>query len=186
MRYYEIRDDIYYPGRWYLDSIMGIEDSWQFVYGNKVNASQLPSKISIDIYKEGYTMDYTTNEAFNIPIVSERFRMQLSGVKNLQFIPLSIQNKNVDGQYYIMVVTTKLDCVDEGLSVFGKFLEDDPIRPDLAGDYSWFTKLIIDKAKTNNLDVFRINKAETYLIVSERIKAALDDIDATGIIYSEV
>jgi hypothetical protein len=39
-----------------------------------------------------------------------------------------------------MVVTGKLDCVNEELSVFGKLVENDPIRPDKAGHYSWFTK----------------------------------------------
>jgi hypothetical protein len=85
-----------------------------------------------------------------------------------------------------MVVTNKLDSVDEKLSEFGKFVENDPVRPDLAGHYSWFTNLKVDKGKINSEDIFRIEKAEYYLIVSERIKAALEDIRASGLKFTEV
>lgn len=186
MRYYELRDDIYYPERWYLGDIVEIEDNWQFIYGNKLNEITLPKELHIEVYRDGRPMDYTTSEAYSVPLISERIKMQLGGVKDLQFIPVTIKDKKVDLKYFIMVVTIVLDCVNEELSVFGKFVENDPIRPDKAGHYSWFTKLIVDKAKAKEKDIFRLNKTASYLIVSERIKAAMEDIGATGVKFTEV
>lgn len=186
MKYYEIRDDVYYPNRWHLDDVIEAEDNWQFIYGNKIDESTLPEKLHIGIYQDGRPMDYTTNGAYSVPIVSERIKTQLGEVKGLQFIPVEIVGKEVELRYFIMVVTSKLDCVNEEFSVFGKFVENDPIRPDKAGHYSWFTKLIVDPAKINGKDVFRIEKAAGNVIVSERVKAAMEDINATGIKFIEV
>ena len=186
MKYYELRDNVYYPERWHLGDITGAEDNWQFIYGNKVDETLLPKDLHVEIYQDGKPMDYTTNEAYSVPIASESIKAQLGGVKGLQFIPVTIEGKKVDLELFIMVITKKLDCVNEELSEFGKFVENDPIRPDLAGHYSWFTKLIVDPAKINGEDIFRIEKAAGNLIVSERIKAAMEDINATGVTFTEV
>ncbi len=186
MKYYEIRDDVYYSGRWHLGNIIEIEDNWQFIYGKKIVESTLPEELHISIYQDGKPMDYTTNGAFSVPIVSERIKLQLGGVKDLQFIPIKIEGKKLDLEYFIMIVASKLDCVNEELSEFGKFVENDPIRPDKAGHYSWFVKLVVDPSRIKGEDIFRIDKTASYIIVSERVKAALEDICATGITFSEV
>jgi hypothetical protein len=186
MKYYELRDDTYSPLRWHLGDIIEVEDNWQFIYGNKIDETLLTKDLHVEIYQDGNPMDYTTNGAFSVPIVSERIKAQLGGVKDLQFIPITIEGKEVDLKFFIMVVTSKLDCVNEELSEFGKFVEDDPIRPDLAGHYSWFTKLIVAPAKINGEDIFRIEKAAGNLIVSERVKIAMEDINATGVTFTEV
>jgi hypothetical protein len=85
-----------------------------------------------------------------------------------------------------MVITNKRDCVNEELSLFGKFKENDPVRPDLAGHYSWFSKLIMEPTKTNHSDIFRINKGENYIIVSENIKQTFENIQASGAKFIEV
>jgi hypothetical protein len=186
MKYYELRDDVNYPERWYLGDIVEVEDSWQFTSGNKIDEILLPRELHIRIYQEGKPMDYTATEAYSIPIVSVRIKAQLDGARGLQFVPVRIEGKECGSDFFIMVVTNKLDSVDEKLSEFGKFVENDPVRPDLAGHYSWFTNLKVDKGKINSEDIFRIEKAEYYLIVSERIKAALEDIRASGLKFTEV
>jgi hypothetical protein len=184
MRYYRLSDEINYPERWYLGDIT--EDDWLFVNGQKVNEGQFGVNICIDLYQDGEPMDYTTNEAYSVPIVSQRIRNQLAGVQSLQFIPVKINGKEVNSTYFIMVVTSKKNCVNEELSEFGKFVENDPIRPDLAGQYSWFSKLVIDRGKINGEEVFRVDKAANYLIVSERIKEAIEEINSTGVKFTEV
>jgi hypothetical protein len=185
MKYFRLADDVYFPSRWYLGDIID-EDNWQFVYGGKIDEMLLPSQLYIELYQDGIAMDYTTNEAFSVPIISERIKMQLGGIKGLQFIPVTLKDKKVDLKHFIMIVTATLDCVDEELSEFGKFVDNDPVRPDLSGHYSWFTKLIINPAKLNGEDIFRIDKAEHYLVVSERVKTAIEEIDATGVLFSPV
>ncbi len=186
MKYYELREDIYYPKRWYLGDILEITDNWELIYGKKTDEKLFIKELHIKLYKDGTPMDYTTNEAYSVPIVSERIKKQLGFVNGLQFIQVTIENKKLDLKYFIMVVTNKIDCVNEELSVFGKFMENDPVRPDLAGHYSWFTTLIIDPAKINGADVFRINKSENKLIISERLKRAIETVDVSGIKFIEV
>ena len=186
MKYYELSDNVYYPERWYLGDVIEVDDNWQFIYGETIGESLLAKDLHMEVYQDGNQMDYTTNEAYSVPIVSERIKTQIEGIKGLQFIPVTITDKEVDLKYFIMVVANKLDCVNEKLSVFGKFVENDPIRPDKAGHYSWFTKLIIDKEKVKGEDIFRIDKAASYLVVSERIKEDIEDINATGVKFAEV
>jgi hypothetical protein len=186
MKYYRLLDDINFNGRWYLGEIIDTDDNWQFTIGQKVNELSFDGDLHIDLYKDGKAMDYTTNEAYSVPIVSEQIKLELSSINGLQFIPVKVNGKEVVGSYYVMIVTKKKSCVNEELSEFGKFVENDPIRPDKAGHYSWFTKLIIDPALATGEDIFRIDKAELYLVVSERVKEAMENINATGTKFIEV
>jgi hypothetical protein len=184
MKYYQLIDDINFPQRWYLGDIIGTEDNWQFTEGQEVNESLCKESLHILIYQDGQPMDYTIG-SFSVPIVSERVKIQLGGIKNLQFIPVIIKDRKLDSKYFIMVVTSSIGCVNEALSEFGKFVKDDPVRPDLAGQYSWFTKLIVDPSETNGEDIFRIDKTRSYLVVSERVKDALEDANITGVKFIE-
>ena len=186
MKYYQLTDDINFPHRWYLGEIIDAEDNWQFILNGKVDESSLKIPFHIRVYQDGLSTDYTENGAFNIPIVSERVKLQLGGIENLQFIPVVIEGKRTDLGYFIMVVGIKLDCVDEKLSEFGKFAVNDPVRPDLAGQYSWFTKLIIDPQRVNGENIFRIGRTSSYLVVSEKVKDAFEDIGVTGAKFIEV
>lgn len=186
MKYYELRDDVNYCQRWHLGNISDIDDNWMFVYGEPVNENLLPRELHIEIQEDGIPMDFTTNGAFSVPVVSNKIKMQLGGIKGLQFIPVKMGKNMLNSEYYILVVGNKLDCVNEKLSEFGKFKKDDPVRPDKAGHYSWFTKLIVDHSRINGNDIFRIDKGENYLVVSERVKLAMEDVNITGAIFVEV
>lgn len=186
MKYYRLIDDINYFQRWYLGDIIEVEDNWQFTDGRYLDEYTTTDQLHVSIKQDGKPMDYTTTEAYNVPIVSGRIKAQLSQFDGLQFIPVRIEGKEVDFGYFIMIVTNRKSFVNEDLSEFGKFVENDPVRPDKAGYYSWFTKLILDREKVNGEDVFRIEKAETYLIISEKVKKAMEDIKATGIKFIEV
>ena len=105
MRYYRLLDDINYPERWYLGDIT--EDDWLFTNGQKVDELQLGSNLCIALYQDGEPMDYTTNEAFSVPIVSQRIRTQLGDIHGLQFIHVKINAKEVNSNYFIMVATSK-------------------------------------------------------------------------------
>jgi hypothetical protein len=42
----------------------------------------------------------------------------------------------VDGDYFVMIIETQIDCIDEIRSELDRFQENDPVRSDLAGEYS--------------------------------------------------
>jgi hypothetical protein len=186
MKYFRLIDDINFPQRWYLGDILETDDNWQFINGHKINDKLLPEKLSVLVYLDGKPMDFTTNEAYCVPIVSSRFKKQLEGIDGLQFLPVTVKGNLYELSYFIMVVTNKKNYINEELSEFSKFVENDPIRPDKAGHYSWFSKLVIDPSKLKGEDVFRVDKGELYLVVSQKIKEAIEEINATGTVFIEV
>lgn len=179
MKYYRLQDDINYPNRWYLGTIINDDDNWKYVIGDNIDnySSELEAKVSQD----GSEMDYTITNAYSVPIVSERIKNQLYNLSDIQFIPLKIVGRKSDLKYFIMVVANKIDCIDETKSKFNKFEVNDPVRPDLAGHYRGFFRLVLDESRIEGKDVFRINKAENYLIISDRVKEALQNISASGV-----
>lgn len=182
MRYYELYEDVYFPNRWHLGDI-NVDDNWQFVEGKAVDKNLLPPNLSVEVSTHGTCLDYTTNGAFSVPVISEKIKNQLGDIKGVQFIPVTIDTVS---NYFLMAITQKINCLNEELSVFEKFTENDPIRPDLAGHYSCISKLVVDSSKVNGENIFRIDKAEHFLIVSEKVKNAIEDINASGVKFLEV
>lgn len=78
-------------------------------------------------------------------------------------------------------------CIDESRSEFDKFTEDDPVRPDLAGQYSSVPKLIIDpKLIPPDAHFFRIQDWEVALLVSEAVKDAMERVGCVGATFTDV
>ena len=65
---------------------------------------------------------------------------------------------------FLMIIETQIDCVDEERSDFDKYDFDDPVRPDLAGNYRSFFNLVVDPARIGPHHVFRLKK---YLNLSK-------------------
>ena len=59
-------------------------------------------------------------------------------------------------------------------------------RPDKVGKYRHLGDLTIDSSRTNGHHIFRIRDWEIALIVSERVKDALNGIDDLGIVFQAV
>ncbi|WP_447971890.1 imm11 family protein [Nitrospira sp. M1] len=72
-----------------------------------------------------------------------------------------------------MVIKKSVDCVDENKSEFQKFEQNDPVRPDKAGEYRAFMKLRLDANKIVDVAIFRLAKFETAIIINEHIKSNL-------------
>lgn len=88
----------------------------------------------------------------------------------------------------IMVIEPKVECVDESRSEFKLLTPDDPVRPDLAGEYSGFFKLVIDKAKASasGHSIFRVARFNVAIIVSAQMKSAIETAKCTGTEFAEV
>lgn len=181
MNFYRLKDDVEYPDRWYLGDIRGA-DNWDLL----TIAHEVNRKLEVDLYKDGNEMDFTLTEVYGVPIVSSRVEKLLRGISNIVFIPLIIRNKICKYQYFAMVIPSIVDCVDEDNSEFHNFIVNDPVRPDKAGEYRAFKKLRLRSNGIHDIDLFRLKKFETALIVSERVKIILEKIDATGLDLSSV
>jgi len=182
MNYYRLSDDINYPNRWYLGEI-NIDDNWILTLGKPVDGIN-NKNLSVEIYKEGATLDYSVTEGYGVPIISEAFAECLNEFKNeVQIIPVSIAK--IAKPYYILVITNIIDCVDEKKSDFKKFTSDNDIRPDRAGDYEAINILKIDNSKIQK-DVFRLAKYNIVTIVSEKFKTKLENRKLNGLTFELV
>jgi len=103
---------------------------------------------------------------------------------DIQCIPVTI-----GGQSGIMVLNALrlIRCVDEQRSVFEKFTIDDPVRPDKAGQYRYFDKLVLDRrAIPPDAHFFRIDGWRIALIVSEVVKNAMERVGCYGAEFVEL
>lgn len=183
MKYYRLKDDLVYSGRWYLGDILGI-DNWELVSGIPPCCSDI--NLEIDIFKDGDEMDITLSEVYGIPIVSEKVRVELLCFPEVIFVPLMLNKEDCQTAYYAMVVKEKIECVDESSSQFQKFETNDPVRPDKAGEYRGFMTLRVNPHYIKGLDIIRIKKFEAAIIISDRVKEKIESIGATGVSFLPV
>ncbi|MEM1137773.1 MAG: DUF1629 domain-containing protein [Bacteroidota bacterium] len=180
MRYYKLEDEIDYPSRWYLCGIT-TEQGMHLYYDEAYSPS-----LTANINQDGIPLDFTSSDDNFIPIVSELLMNVLNNRLDVIFIPTEIKGYYGYLKYYTMIATMIVDCVDEKKSEFNKFEVNDPVRPDKAGDYRAFFKLVIDKNKVLGKDIFRVARSTNTLIISERIKNLLESEGFTGLKFKEV
>lgn len=174
MKYYDLMDDINYPKRWYLGDVLDV-DNWLF---RKPSPSIFEKDFyEIEVYQDGEEMDFTISGYASVLVVSEKIKILFELIPDaaVRFIPVSIVNKKVSNDYYLMIITLKIDAVEQEKSDFERYEENDPVRPDLAGKYSGFFKLVIDENKAAGNPIFRIEGYDVTIIASELVKHKFDD-----------
>ena len=197
MNYYLLKDDMWDDGsseRWIFNNIKYGRGGSNYDFIDPPVEYMEPCTYPVDLYRDGASTDFSfTMDSGNIPILSEKARTALLGLpevdepyKNVVLEPVIIDNKIVDNNYYIMIIETQIDCVDESRSEFCKFKENDSIRPDLAGEYSEFTNLVIDPTKVGDFHIFRIKKSLGSIVVSEEVKRRFEEAGVTGVVFASV
>ncbi|NOH29415.1 imm11 family protein [Vibrio mediterranei] len=176
MKYFELNDDINFPNRWYLGDISEV-DNWEL----STSIPQGSANLKIELVRDGDEMDFTITEAYGVPIVSLKVREALNGIQGIAFIPVQVLGKKCTTEYFILVTSNIVECVDEENSEFQKFDKNDPVRPDKAGEYRAFMKLRLDARKIVDIDIFRLMKFEVAVIVSEQVKERLESVSTTGL-----
>ena len=135
----------------------------------------------------GQALDYTTTSDASVPICSFEFLSAISGFPGLTAFPVTIEGlRNLATSYHILHFWDEVDCVDEEKSNFEKFTFDDPVRPDLAGRYRAFFKLVIDARRAEDKHIFRIARSGVEVIVSDAVKSCLDDRGLRGLVFEPV
>ena len=128
-----------------------------------------------------------------VVIVSARCRSALEGPPEVDGLhanavmePVVIEGRHARESYFILIVETCIDCVDESRSEFGRFERDDAVRPDLAGQYRAFAKLALDGRKVGPWHIFRPGGFGAALIVSGEVKSRLEWAGVTDVIFEQV
>jgi hypothetical protein len=176
MNYWELLDDIYsFPERWQLGDIEGLSN-WVFTYPKRDDAEPRICKgiLSVKIAKNGEPLDYTMAGYAFVPIVSNMAAAILEKVGGVEFYDIDFASPVDTTGFKIMRVLNAVDCLDERESDFKIRQSDDPVRPDLAGDYYGITHLVLNAARIGDAGIFRLSRALHYLIVSDRVKELLE------------
>jgi hypothetical protein len=184
IEYFRLTDDVHFPKRWYLGDVRNA-DNWALVAGNFADPRQ---PLAVEVYREGDEMDFTLTEAYGVPIVSGKLRKALGDLPGVRFLPIEVEGKTLQQSYFAMLIESIVDCVDESRSEFEKFEVGDRVRPDKAGQYRAFFRLVVDKARamTAGRPVFRLARFEVAIIVSGDVRRIINSVGTRGAVMSEV
>jgi hypothetical protein len=178
-RYYDLIDDMETPGRWVLGDIQGKVpwvDPWQFTAGKPANVDP---PLTIEVLLKGRILDYSITP-HGVPVVTQRGADLLASVCGSQTQLIEVSVQGYPGPFFIANAVNHVVCVDEQRSQgVQRFSAEDGL-PDRIGDYHAMDKLMIDPARTGGLDFFRITHYHVALIVSERLKRAMEDEKLLG------
>ncbi|WP_171383906.1 imm11 family protein [Vibrio europaeus] len=180
MSFYELSDDINLLNRWYLGDVAFI-DNWDLL-------SRLDSELEYDVQlcKVGKEMDFTCNEAYGVCIVSDSFKEALADIYGIQFAKANIIGASLRKQFYVMSITNEIECIDEEKSEFQKFEINDPVRPDKAGEYRGFFKMVVSPEKIAGNSIFRVKGFNASIVVCESVKNRLESAGISGIKFKRV
>lgn len=130
MRYYLLRDNWDEKGKWRLSPIHQC-DNWLF--SNPPAEYMEPCIYSASVEEEGKHTDYTLAGYASVPVVSKRFKEALVGLKEVDepyyhtiFEKVELSGSHIETDYFVMIIETQIECVDEVKSSFKKFTEDEP------------------------------------------------------------
>lgn len=184
MEFYDIlADDERFGHRWFLgeplDSSGQQIDARSFRYGVPYDGLQ-PSSVPVD--RAGLEVGFNLG-AFDMPVIRDDVRQAIASVTTEGYEVYPVEIVGSEMRYWILNVSTRIDCVDESVSVFTKWLPEDD-RPDRLGSYRSISTLRIDSQRARK-PMFRLKGWEVALIVSEPIRHALRKIADLGIVFSK-
>jgi hypothetical protein len=174
--------------RWFLKSLNIVDENkisvWKFLSPAAVKIPDT-EKLKISIREDGKPLDFTFAD-FEVLVVNERVAFFLSDME-CQLIPVEVDSIINKHSYFIVVLLNRVECLDESRSVFEKWQSDDPVRPDLAGDYKGIYKLFVDpnKIKPDNT-IFRLGKSDNVIVINEKIKRQFERNGITGVKFKDI
>ncbi|MCP3144186.1 imm11 family protein [Pyxidicoccus xibeiensis] len=190
MRYFDLAENLYIPGRWYLDTPVDGQGqeagSWLFTVGEP--ASSVTEPLRVGLYRPGKALDYSCADAGAIPVVHARVASVLQALapRDIQTYPIQVEGQLEP--YAVINVTRIVKCIDDKASeyVVRRLPEDENDQPERAGEYRSVVGMRIDKSLVGDAKVFRPWGWTIVLVVSEDIKEALERTGATGMKFVEV
>jgi len=185
-KYYDLYDNMRIRKRWHLRMPVDAQgewiDTWQFNEGRVLN---IPGPIRFPVRPTGAVLEYTLS--MGIPVVHRRFvslfaRLGLD--KEVQFIPVEVEGQ--PEPWFILNTLQVIRCIDDARCEEVLYWKPEDNRPDKLGGYRNVRGLKVDPAKIGGANIFRPSGWLVTLIVSERVKQALEDEGITGIAFTPV
>jgi len=187
MRYFKLFDDMRIHDRWELDSPIDKlgQEIWHGQFSQGIPL-EIQTPAHIPLYAHGRALDYTTT-ALGIPVVHAKVKEifeRLGMQDHLQFFPATIEGQ-VDS-YFLLNALRVIRCIDDTRceAVFYYTEEDD--EPERVGEYRNVRGMRIDPSQVGDTHFFRPWGWQITIIISERVKQALEEACVTGTRFTEV
>jgi hypothetical protein len=188
MRYFDLYDDVYVPGRWELDDPMdqqgqAVDDPYAFRAGHPLSGE---GHLRFPIYRPGKPIDFSLAGTGATPVVSARVVPIFTELapSDVQLIPVEVEGQ--PDPYYILNATRLIRCIDDARTAEVLYWMPEDERPEKTGTYRDVYGMRIDPAKVGEAKVFRTWGWSIVLIVSEDIKDAMEHTGVTGAKFKEV
>ncbi|HYO51329.1 imm11 family protein [Archangium sp.] len=179
--YFDLWDDMRIPGRWHLGGPVDEQsrevNPWQFKEGRFLELEVTPI---FRLDPAGHPLDFTL-AGFTIPLVHSRVvpLLERLGLQNeVQFIEAQVEGQSEP--YWILNALRIIRCIDDARCEEVRFWEPKHGVPSRVGEYRNVAGLKVDPAKAEGADIFRPWGWTGALIVSERIKLAMESAGITG------
>lgn len=203
--YFRLMDDLGVPSRWHLGRVCDdrgiVLDSRDFQRGDPVavdgsvtakcynSAQRIRADLPLHIVPGGVQLGKPLDLTFStsdLPIATSEVADVFERVSaaSIQRIPIVIEGES--RPYDVLNVSRRIGCLDMSRSEVEWWMDADRDRPDKAGKPRMITRLIIDRRRTEGLDVFRVLDWETALIVSSTVKSALEAEGYSGFKFLQV
>lgn len=189
MRYFELDQDLYIPGLWYLGCPVdgrGQEvGSWLLSQGKPASVGE---PLTVAISHPGKPLDFSLADAGAVPVVHPRVAAVFTSLApgDVQTWPIQVEGQ--PEPFVLINAARTVDCIDDEASkhVERWIPEDENDQPELTGQYRNVVGMRIDKSRVGDAKVFRPWGWPVVLVVSEDIKEALERTGATGLKFTEV
>ena len=182
---YKLQFDSEDAGQWFLEAPRTPEgsrvDPRIFTYGTPV---ETPDPLTVPVRDPGHELDFSF-AAFDMLVVTGRVGALIEHVApgDIQRIPVRVEPAT--GSFEILNVLPVIDCIDRDRTV-GTFWTPDDGRPEKVGQYRMIIDLKLDSARVGGHDIFRVGGWDIAVIVTERLKDALQREHVTGLTYRAV
>jgi hypothetical protein len=186
-RHFVLWDDLYIAGRWHLSApdvdVHGREiDPWQFKYGEVVKLEASPL---LRMVRPGSALEFSLT-GLTVPLVNGRVVSlfeQLGLDQEVQFMPTRVEG--FAEPYFLLNALRIIRCIDDARCDEVLYWLPEDNRPDKLGQYQNVVGLKVDPAKVGTASIFRPWGWTVTLIVSERIKLAMESAGIVGAKFME-
>ena len=187
IKYFELWDEMAVPGRWVLrqkdvDEHGRRLDPWMF---DKGVALHLEGKPILGVSHPGIPLDFSLTELAT-PVVTGRFVSlfeQLELEKEVQFIPALVEGQTAP--FFILNVLHVIRCIDDARCEEVSYWTAEDGEPELAGKYQNVSGLKVDPARMGDVSICRPWGWTGAIILTERIKLAMERAGLTGLRFRE-
>ncbi|WP_309895909.1 imm11 family protein [Archangium sp.] len=146
----------------------------------------VPGPARIGMYAPGRALDFSTT-ALNVPIIHDKVKALLERLglgEQVQWFPITVEGQAEP--YYLLNLLRVARCIDDARceEVAYRTIEDG--YEDRIGEYRNVVGMRIDPSRVGEAEIFRPWGWQTSIIVSERVKRALEESGITGAHFTEV